>query len=57
MLDSDRVIKELERYGFQYLKVLGNDYPAVSGEYSTDWYYYVFSKMNSPENGEACASQ
>jgi ubiquinone/menaquinone biosynthesis C-methylase UbiE len=52
----DRVINELERYGFQCQKVLGNDYPAVNGEYSTDWYYYVFSKMNTPVNGEPCAS-
>jgi ubiquinone/menaquinone biosynthesis C-methylase UbiE len=50
-----RVIAQLERYRFRPLRILGDDYPHPSHEYVTDWYYYVFSKSNSAENGEACA--
>ena len=48
-------IAELEKRGFQFEKAVGNDYPQVRGEYSTDWYYYVFSKPNSVGSGEICA--
>ncbi len=40
----DRVIAELNRTGFRVERVLGDDYPVVSHLYSTDWYYYVFTK-------------
>jgi SAM-dependent methyltransferase len=50
-----RVVAELQKHRFKIEKVLGDDYPQVSGEYTTDWYYYVFSKSNSAGNGETCA--
>jgi SAM-dependent methyltransferase len=49
------VIAELERHGFRPLRVLGDDYPAPSREYCTDWYYYVFSNLKPAGDGEACA--
>ncbi|HEV2397051.1 MAG TPA: hypothetical protein VGS27_08925 [Candidatus Sulfotelmatobacter sp.] len=51
-----RVMSELERHGFRCVKFLGDDYPAVSRECSTDWYYYVFSKMDVTGHGAACES-
>jgi len=51
----DRVIAELQAYGFRPFRILGDDYPAASGEYTTDWYYYVFSKSNSVGDGGTCA--
>jgi ubiquinone/menaquinone biosynthesis C-methylase UbiE len=50
-----RVIADLQKQQFRIEKVLGDDYPHASGEYTTDWYYYVFSKSNSTEDGETCA--
>lgn len=50
------VIAELERHGFRCVKFLGDDYPAVSRECSTDWYYYVFSKVDVAGNGATCES-
>jgi ubiquinone/menaquinone biosynthesis C-methylase UbiE len=50
-----RVAAELQQRGFRIERVLGDDFPYASGEYITDWYYYVFSKSNSAENGETCA--
>ena len=50
-----RVIAEVQNFGFRCLKILGNDYPAASREYSTDWYYYVFSKASPLPKGEVCA--
>jgi SAM-dependent methyltransferase len=40
----EEVTRELSRFGFRLLRVLGNDYPRLSRAYITDWYYYVFSK-------------
>lgn len=40
----EEVTRELSRFGFRLLRVLGNDYPRRSRAYITDWYYYVFSK-------------
>ena len=51
-----RVIHELQTKRFQIQKVLGDDYPQASGEYITDWYYYVFSKSDVSGNGEPCGS-
>ena len=42
--EPDRVVGELSRAGFRVERVLGDDYPLVSHPYSTDWYYYVFTK-------------
>jgi SAM-dependent methyltransferase len=39
----ERVERELNRFGFHLLRVLGDDYPQASRLYVTDWYYYVFS--------------
>jgi ubiquinone/menaquinone biosynthesis C-methylase UbiE len=49
-----RVIGELARFDFQLVTVLGDDYPSKSRTFVTDWYYYVFSKINSSANGELC---
>jgi ubiquinone/menaquinone biosynthesis C-methylase UbiE len=43
------IVQELQRTGFQSLRVLGDDYPRVSRLYTTDWYYYVFSKTEGME--------
>jgi ubiquinone/menaquinone biosynthesis C-methylase UbiE len=50
-----RAIAELQRQGFRCEEVVGDDYPQASGEFVTDWYYYVFSKPNSAGSGENCA--
>lgn len=42
-----KIAQELEPIGFQLLRILGDDYPRVSHLYSTDWYYYVFSKTET----------
>jgi ubiquinone/menaquinone biosynthesis C-methylase UbiE len=39
-----KVAQELQGFGFQLLRQLGDDYPQPSGLYVTQWYYYVFSK-------------
>jgi len=51
----NRVVSELQRYGCRPRRVLGDDYPEASGEYTTDWYYYVFSQSNPAGDGETCA--
>jgi SAM-dependent methyltransferase len=43
----ERVIAEVEQQGFQFLRVVGDDYPRRSGVYVTDWYYYVFRKAQT----------
>ena len=43
----ERVSRELGRFGFRLLRVLGDDYPRSSRLYVTDWYYYVFSKTEA----------
>jgi SAM-dependent methyltransferase len=39
-----RVRKELERFGFRLLKMLGGGYPKRSSMLSTDWFYYCCRK-------------
>jgi SAM-dependent methyltransferase len=39
-----RMIRELDALHFRPERVLGSDYPNRSHPYSTDWYYYVFTK-------------
>jgi ubiquinone/menaquinone biosynthesis C-methylase UbiE len=39
------VIRELTRAGFQCNTVKGDDYPLKSHILTTEWYYYVFSKV------------
>jgi ubiquinone/menaquinone biosynthesis C-methylase UbiE len=41
----EKVEQELNSLGFRLLRVLGDDYPLVSHPYITDWYYYVFSRV------------
>ncbi len=50
-----RVVAELQKQQFRIERVLGDDYPHPSREYTTDWYYYVFSKSSSVGDGETCA--
>jgi hypothetical protein len=39
-----QTVRELEENGFQSMRILGGDYPRPGHLYTTDWYYYVFSK-------------
>ncbi|HTC48087.1 MAG TPA: class I SAM-dependent methyltransferase [Candidatus Aquilonibacter sp.] len=39
-----QTVRELEENSFQSMRILGDDYPRTSHIYSTDWYYYVFSR-------------
>jgi len=41
----EKTEQELNRFGFRLLRVLGDDYPGASRLYVTDWYYYVFSRV------------
>jgi ubiquinone/menaquinone biosynthesis C-methylase UbiE len=38
------VVNELNALHFRAERILGDDYPQVSHPYTTDWYYYVFTK-------------
>jgi SAM-dependent methyltransferase len=42
-----RVIAEVQKQGFQMLRLAGDDYPRRSRAYVTDWYYYVFRKQET----------
>lgn len=42
-----RIVQELEPLGFRSRRILADDYPRVSRLYTTDWYYYVFSKAEA----------
>jgi len=48
----EKVEQEVTRYGFRLLRMLGDDYPLTGHRYVTDWYYYVFSKVDG-RNGAA----
>jgi ubiquinone/menaquinone biosynthesis C-methylase UbiE len=37
-------VDELRQTGFRRLACMGDDYPRTSHMFTTDWYYYVFSK-------------
>jgi SAM-dependent methyltransferase len=39
-----RVIEAMNAIGFRVERVVSDDYPRSSWNYSTDWYYYVFLK-------------
>jgi ubiquinone/menaquinone biosynthesis C-methylase UbiE len=43
----EKVEHELNRFAFRLMRVLGDDYPQVSHPYITDWYYYVFSRVET----------
>jgi ubiquinone/menaquinone biosynthesis C-methylase UbiE len=51
----NRVVAELEKQQFRVERVLGDDYPNPSGQYTTDWYYYVFFKSGAAGDFETCA--
>ena len=53
--EPDRVRAELGRLGYRLLKVQGDDYPRGSSLYITDWYYYVFTKAETPTSRASCA--
>jgi SAM-dependent methyltransferase len=51
-----RVIAELAGLDFHLVRFMGDDYPRVSRLLLTDWYYYVFSKIDNDSIGrKACA--
>jgi len=39
-----QVVAEVTGPGFRVLETVAGDYPRRSGQYVTDWFYYVFSK-------------
>jgi ubiquinone/menaquinone biosynthesis C-methylase UbiE len=41
----DRAISQCREFGFECVQVTGDDYPRPSWLYSTDWYYYVCTKV------------
>jgi ubiquinone/menaquinone biosynthesis C-methylase UbiE len=51
-----RVVAELDKFDFQLIRCLGNDYPRVRHGFITDWYYYVFLKRETGSmKEELCA--
>ncbi len=47
-------IAETSAFGFRLERVLGDDYPRRSHKLMTDWYYYVFAKLEK-DRSELCA--
>ena len=48
-----RVREELTQCDFRQEALLGNEHPKGSHEFLTDWYYYVFTKVENAA-GESC---
>jgi ubiquinone/menaquinone biosynthesis C-methylase UbiE len=44
-----KIEQELVRCHFRPLRVLGDDYPRASHLYVTDWFYYVFTRVEDVE--------
>ena len=44
-----KVVAELRKFGFTLLRVLGDDYPMISSQWVTGWYYYVFCNNGTEE--------
>ncbi|MFZ1010443.1 MAG: class I SAM-dependent methyltransferase, partial [Candidatus Sulfotelmatobacter sp.] len=44
-----KVVAELQKFGFALLRVLGDDYPMISSQWVTGWYYYVFRNNRTAE--------
>jgi ubiquinone/menaquinone biosynthesis C-methylase UbiE len=42
----DRVVAELAEFDFRLVRLMGDDYPRPSRSLLTDWYYYVFTKLD-----------
>jgi ubiquinone/menaquinone biosynthesis C-methylase UbiE len=51
----ERAVAELSRFGFQLATIMGDEYPARSGTFVTDWYYYVFAKVSRSTAEGPCA--
>jgi ubiquinone/menaquinone biosynthesis C-methylase UbiE len=52
----DHIVAELTEFDFQLVTLMGDDYPRVSRMFLTDWYYYVFSKIDNHSIGrKSCA--
>ena len=52
----ERAIAELATLDFQLTTFMGDDYPQISQIFLTDWFYYVFLKMNQHSmDGKLCA--
>jgi ubiquinone/menaquinone biosynthesis C-methylase UbiE len=52
----DRAVAELAAFDFHLVKLMGDDYPRVSRMLLTDWFYYVFSKIDKCSIGrKSCA--
>lgn len=49
-----RVREELSQFSFRQEAFLGDEYPKGSHEFLTDWYYYVFIRVENVA-GEPCA--
>lgn len=49
-----QAVAEVSRFGLRFEALLGDDHPKSSHELLTDWYYYVFVKVESAA-GEPCA--
>jgi ubiquinone/menaquinone biosynthesis C-methylase UbiE len=47
-------VAEASSFGLRFETLLGDDYPRRSREFTTDWYYYVFTKVESAA-GKSCA--
>jgi ubiquinone/menaquinone biosynthesis C-methylase UbiE len=50
----ERAVTELAHFDFQLAVLMGDDYPSRSWVFVTDWYYYVFSKVNRSTGGASC---
>ena len=50
-----RVVAELAQLDFRLLQSMGDDYPRHSHSLLTDWYYYVFSKIDHSMDRKSCA--
>jgi hypothetical protein len=50
-----RIVGEIEQLDFRLLESMGDDYPRRSHSLLTDWYYYVFSKIERPMDRKSCA--
>ena len=51
----EKVVSELRDFHFVCLQLIPNDYPCKTSRYTTDWYYYAFSKSRDFGDKRACA--
>ncbi len=50
-----RAIAEVSRFGFEVITFMGDDFPRTSRRFTTDWYYYVFSRTEISMSTKPCA--